>query len=70
MKTRDTSEVIRRFNQAFEEHNAALFEDLVAPDCVIESIQPAPNGTRYEGYDVQSICTENDHAHERNEVRK
>ena len=52
MQSRDTAEVIRRFNQAFEEHNPAIFEDLVAPDCVMESIQPAPNGTRYEGYDV------------------
>ncbi|WP_055047595.1 nuclear transport factor 2 family protein [Devosia sp. A16] len=52
MQTRDTAEVIRRFNQAFEQHDPAAFEDLVAPDCVMESIQPAPNGTRYEGYDV------------------
>ncbi|SFU16288.1 nuclear transport factor 2 family protein [Mesorhizobium sp. YR577] len=52
MQARDTAEVIRRFNQALEEHNPAIFEDLVAPDCVMESIQPAPNGTRYEGYDV------------------
>lgn len=52
MQSRDTSEVIRRFNQAFQEHDPAVFENLVAPDCVMESIQPAPNGTRYEGYDV------------------
>ena len=24
----------------------------IAPDCVMESIQPAPDGTRYEGYDA------------------
>jgi ketosteroid isomerase-like protein len=52
MQSNETAEVIRRFNQAFEEHDPAIFEDLVAPDCVMESIQPAPNGTRYEGYDV------------------
>jgi hypothetical protein len=52
MQPRSTSEVIRRFNQAFQEHDPAILEDLVAPDCVMESIQPAPNGTRYEGYDV------------------
>lgn len=52
MQSRETSEVIRRFNQAFHEHDPAILEDLIAPDCVMESIQPAPNGTRYEGYDV------------------
>ncbi|MFC0009539.1 nuclear transport factor 2 family protein [Devosia nitrariae] len=43
---------MRRFNQAFLEHQPEILRDLVAPDCVMESIQPAPNGTRYEGYDV------------------
>ena len=52
MQPVDTFEIVRRFNQAFQEHNPALLEDLIAPDCVMESIQPAPNGTRYEGYDV------------------
>src|SRR5687768_1378420 len=52
MQTNQTTEIIRRFNQAFQDHNPALLEDLVAPDCVMESIQPAPNGTRYEGHDV------------------
>ena len=52
MQHMDTSEIIRRFNQAFEEHDPSILEDLVAPDCVMESIQPAPDGTRYEGYDV------------------
>jgi ketosteroid isomerase-like protein len=52
MQTTETAEVIRRFNQAFEEHNPALLDDLVAEDCVMESIQPAPNGTRYEGREL------------------
>ncbi|TIT00061.1 nuclear transport factor 2 family protein [Mesorhizobium sp.] len=52
MEQLDTAEIMRRFNRAFEEHNPAIFENLVAPDCVMESIQPAPNGTRYEGRDV------------------
>lgn len=52
MHTNETAEIIRRFNQAFEEHDPAIFEDLVATDCVMETIQPAPDGTRYEGYDV------------------
>ena len=52
MQPNDTSEIIRRFNQAFLEHDPAILEDLVAPDCVMESIQPAPDGTRTEGYDA------------------
>jgi SnoaL-like domain len=50
--TRTTDEVIDRFNRAFEERDATLLEDIIAPDCVMESVQPAPDGTRYEGYDA------------------
>lgn len=52
MNTNETADVVRRFNQAFADHDPAAFEDLVSPNCVMESIQPAPNGTRYEGYEV------------------
>jgi ketosteroid isomerase-like protein len=52
MHTYDTAEIMDRFNQAFRDHNPAILKDLIAPDCVMESIQPAPNGTRYEGYDA------------------
>lgn len=49
MPTPDTSDIMQRFNNAFLEHNPDLLSDLIAADCVMESIQPAPNGTRYEG---------------------
>ena len=52
MPPNDTAEIMRRFNQAFLEHQPELLAELIAPDCVMESIQPAPNGTRYEGYDA------------------
>jgi ketosteroid isomerase-like protein len=52
MAHRDTAEVIKRFNESFLERDAAKLVDLVADDCVMESTQPAPNGTRYEGYDA------------------
>ena len=52
MNTNETSEIIHRFNQAFQDHNPAVLEDLIAADCVMETIQPAPDGTRYEGYDA------------------
>jgi ketosteroid isomerase-like protein len=47
-----TAEVIRRFNDAFLQHNLSVLADLVADDCVMEGIQPAPNGARYEGRDA------------------
>lgn len=47
-----TSEVMRRFIAAFQQRDAAAFSDLVAEDCIMETIQPAPNGTRYEGYEA------------------
>ena len=50
--TRTTDEVIDRFSRAFRERDAILLEDIIAPDCVMESVQPAPDGTRYEGYDA------------------
>jgi len=48
----DTAEVLRRFNQAFQDQDASGLDELIAEDCVMESIQPAPDGTRYEGYDA------------------
>jgi hypothetical protein len=44
--TKTTDEVIDRFNQAFQERDATLLEVIIAPDCVMESVQPAPDGTR------------------------
>ena len=47
--TRETATVIERFNQAFVAHDGSLLVDLVSEDCVMESVEPAPDGTRYEG---------------------
>jgi ketosteroid isomerase-like protein len=52
MQTRETAEIIRRFNRAFLEREPSGLGELIAPDCVMESIQPAPDGTRYEGRDA------------------
>lgn len=41
--------MIDQFNQAFLRHDADLLVHLVAFDCVMESVTPAPDGTRYEG---------------------
>jgi hypothetical protein len=47
--TRDTATVIERFNQAFVAHDGSLLVDLVSDACVMESVDPAPDGTRIEG---------------------
>ncbi|NUO96464.1 MAG: nuclear transport factor 2 family protein [Nonomuraea sp.] len=38
-----------RFNRAFVEHDRALLADLIADDCEMETIQPAPTGNRVIG---------------------
>ncbi|MBG0566988.1 nuclear transport factor 2 family protein [Actinoplanes aureus] len=45
----DTAEVIRRFNAAFVNHDAALLDDLIGDDCVMEAVEPAPDGARTVG---------------------
>ncbi|GAA2624805.1 nuclear transport factor 2 family protein [Actinomadura fulvescens] len=49
MPLRTTAEVIDRFNDAFARHAPEVLDDLVADDCVMEAIQPAPDGERVEG---------------------
>jgi hypothetical protein len=44
--TRTTDEVIDRFNRVFRERDATLLEDIIVPDCVMEGVQPALDGTR------------------------
>jgi ketosteroid isomerase-like protein len=46
-----TAAVVRRFIAAFQNRDAAAIRDLVAPDCVMEAMQPAPDGLRVEGYE-------------------
>jgi ketosteroid isomerase-like protein len=48
----ETAEIIRRFNNAFLDHDADALDDLVGEDCVMEAIQPAPDGARYKGRDA------------------
>ena len=47
-----TAEVVRRFIAAFQNKDVAAIRDLVAPDCVMEAMQPAPDGQRVEGYEA------------------
>ncbi|MFF1482789.1 nuclear transport factor 2 family protein [Streptomyces sp. NPDC058301] len=54
MSVRSTAEVMDRFNRAFTDHDASLLGDLIAEDCVMESVQPAPGGERVLG---REACT-------------
>src|SRR6186713_3646040 len=47
-----TAEVVGQFIAAFEQRDPSAIPDLVAADCVMETIQPAPNGQRVEGHDA------------------
>jgi ketosteroid isomerase-like protein len=47
-----TADVVARFIAAFQQKDASAIRDLVAPDCVMEAMQPAPNGQRVEGYEA------------------
>jgi ketosteroid isomerase-like protein len=51
METRSskTLRIIQQFNQAFVGHDASLLDNLIAEECVMESVEPAPDGTRYVG---------------------
>ena len=45
-----TSQVVQRFITAFRERDPALIPDLVHERCVMEGMQPAPDGVRVEGH--------------------
>lgn len=44
-----TAEVIERFNEVFQHHDPSGLAALVAEDCVMEGLSPAPDGSRLEG---------------------
>ncbi|WP_309104624.1 nuclear transport factor 2 family protein [Microbacterium sp.] len=48
-RTDATTALMHRFNRAFTEHDATGFDDLIADDCVMEAVAPAPEGERTVG---------------------
>jgi hypothetical protein len=44
-----TAEVIRRYNEVFARHDPSTLRELIAPNCIIENSNPAPNGSRHMG---------------------
>jgi ketosteroid isomerase-like protein len=68
-----TADVVRRFIATFQQKDAAAIPDLVADDCVMEVMQPAPDGQRVEGYDAnvrfwQAMVRDSDGTFETEEV--
>ena len=53
-----TAEVVRRFNAAFQNKDVGAIRDLVAPNCIMEAMQPAPDGLRVEGYEANVVFWE------------
>lgn len=68
-----TDDVIRRFHNSFAQHDPDALSGLVAQDCVMESVGPAPDGTRYEGRDAclrfwQELATDQNTSFEPEEI--
>jgi hypothetical protein len=51
-KSRETAEIMRRFNDVFLRHDPSELMHLVAENCVIEKVNPGPDGDRWVGRDV------------------
>jgi ketosteroid isomerase-like protein len=49
-----TRTVVQRFIEAFTRRDSSAIPDLVADDCVMEAMQPAPDGERVEGYEANA----------------
>jgi ketosteroid isomerase-like protein len=50
-QSRQTAEIMRRFNDVFHNHDPSALAELVAEDCVIENTVPAPDGAHHAGRD-------------------
>lgn len=48
-QSRQTADIMRRFNDVFQLHDPSALAELVAEDCVIENTVPAPDGARHAG---------------------
>jgi ketosteroid isomerase-like protein len=48
-RSRQTAEIMQRFNDVFQLHDPSALVELVAEDCVVENTVPAPDGARHAG---------------------
>jgi SnoaL-like domain len=51
-RTAATDALMRRFNQIFLRHDPTTLSSMIAEDCIIEKIDPAPNGGLCVGRDA------------------
>jgi SnoaL-like domain len=51
-ESRETAEIMRRFNDVFLRHDPSELKNLVAENCVIEKVNPGPDGDRWVGRDA------------------
>jgi ketosteroid isomerase-like protein len=47
----DTTNVIQQFNEAFLQRAPEKLVDIIADNCVMEGVSPAPDGNLWTGYD-------------------
>jgi SnoaL-like domain len=62
-KSKETAEIMRRFTEVFLRHDPTELKNLIAEQCVIEKISPAPEGDRCVGREAcialwEGIATE------------
>ena len=62
-QSKETAEIMSRFNEVFLRHDPTELKNLIAEQCVIEKIGPAPDGDRCVGREAcialwEGIATE------------
>jgi hypothetical protein len=57
-RTAATAELMDRFNAVFLQHDPTTLPSMIAEDCVIEKINPTPNGDRCVGRDACVALTD------------
>lgn len=67
-QTKDTLDVVNRFNAAFNRHDVDAVMAAMTEDCVFENTYPPPDGERYEGQAAvrafwESFFASSPHAH-------
>ena len=51
-RTAATADLMHRFNEVFQRHDATTLSSMIAEDCIIEKINPSPDGDRCVGRDA------------------
>jgi ketosteroid isomerase-like protein len=49
MNTKESLEIVNKFNEAFNSHDVDQIMSLMTGDCIFENTRPSPDGERFEG---------------------